>query len=40
MTDADVPNETYAAELAASLDRVLAKAFAMADGQDSAKRSP
>jgi lysophospholipid acyltransferase (LPLAT)-like uncharacterized protein len=33
MTDAAVTDETYAANLAASLDRVLAKAFAMADGK-------
>ena len=33
MTDAAVRDETYAADLAASLDRVLAKAFAMADGK-------
>jgi lysophospholipid acyltransferase (LPLAT)-like uncharacterized protein len=33
MTDAAVSDETYAAELAKSLDRVLAKAFDMADGK-------
>ena len=33
MTDAAVTDETYAADLAKSLDRVLAKAFAMADGK-------
>jgi len=33
MTDAAVTDETYAANLAKSLDRVLAKAFAMADGK-------
>jgi lysophospholipid acyltransferase (LPLAT)-like uncharacterized protein len=33
MTDAAVADETYAAELGKSLDRVLAKAFAMADGK-------
>jgi len=33
MIDAAVADETYAADLSASLDRVLAKAFAMADGK-------
>ncbi|MEO6012142.1 MAG: DUF374 domain-containing protein [Devosia sp.] len=33
MIDAAVSDETYAADLAKSLDRVLAKAFAMADGK-------
>ncbi len=33
MTDAAVTDESYAADLAKSLDRVLAKAFAMADGK-------
>lgn len=33
MTDAAVSDEAYAADLAKSLDRVLAKAFAMADGR-------
>ena len=33
MTDAAVTDEAYAADLAARLDRVLAKAFAMADGK-------
>jgi lysophospholipid acyltransferase (LPLAT)-like uncharacterized protein len=33
MTDAAVGDEAYAAELAKSLDRVLAKAFDMADGK-------
>jgi lysophospholipid acyltransferase (LPLAT)-like uncharacterized protein len=33
MTDAAVSDEAYATELAASLDRVLAKAFAVADGR-------
>jgi lysophospholipid acyltransferase (LPLAT)-like uncharacterized protein len=33
MTDATVTDETYAADLARSLDRVLTKAFAMADGK-------
>ena len=32
MTDPAVTDETYAADLAKSLDRVLAKAFALADG--------
>jgi len=32
MTDARISDEEYAADLAKSLDRVLAKAFAMADG--------
>lgn len=35
MTDAAVTDEAYAGELAKSLDRVLAKAFAMADGKPS-----
>lgn len=33
MTDADVSDESYAADLKVRLDRVLAKAFAMADGR-------
>jgi hypothetical protein len=33
MTDAAVTDETYAADLAQSLDRVLAKAFDIADGK-------
>ncbi|MGV3492093.1 MAG: lysophospholipid acyltransferase family protein [Devosia sp.] len=33
MNDAEVSDEAYAAQLAASLDRVLAKAFDMADGK-------
>jgi lysophospholipid acyltransferase (LPLAT)-like uncharacterized protein len=36
MTDEAVSDEAYAADLKASLDRVLAKAFAMADGKVSA----
>lgn len=38
MTDPDVTDEAYAAELAKSLDRVLAKAFDMADGKISVPR--
>jgi lysophospholipid acyltransferase (LPLAT)-like uncharacterized protein len=39
MTNPAVPDETYAAELAKSLDRVLAKAFALADGEVTAATS-
>lgn len=34
MTDPAVSDEAYAAQLAAALDRVLARAFAVADGKD------
>jgi hypothetical protein len=33
MTDPDVTDDAYAAELAKSLDRVLQKAFDLADGK-------
>jgi len=33
MTDAATTDETYAADLSKSLDRVLAKAFGLADGK-------
>jgi hypothetical protein len=39
MTDSAISDEQYAAELAKSLDRVLQKAFDMADGKITVPRS-